>query len=757
MYLRADQIFGLARHNILDGVTLVNAGTAIWTGGVNGGNIIAGNGSVINNTGVFDIQSNRSLLFNGVGATPTFNNTSVLKKTAGTGGTDLQGTLNNSGTVDVQAGGLGIEAFFQNAGRTLLNGGTITASGALQIQWGTIEGSGTIFANLLNGGQVSPGFSPGLIDLKGSYVQTSTGGFKAEIGGYTAWTQYDRLNVTGSVMLGGSLSLSVINGFAPVDGDLFTIIDNDSVDAVIDTFNGLPEGAIFSIPGGNQFKISYNGFGTGNDVVVKAINRPPTVGDPTVPDPVAVNTMINLSANFTDPDIQDTHTAVWDWDDGSTSSGTVSEANGSGSVTGSHVYSAAGVYSVKLTVTDNHNLAGISSSSYVVIYDPSAGFVTGNGWINSPSGAYTANLALTGKANFGFESKYKNGNSVPTGNTEFQFKVANFNFKSTAYEWLVVSGAKARYRGTGTVNGTGSYGFELTAWDGQVNGGGGVDKFRIKIWNNNQGNGVVYDNMMNAADGADPTTALGGGSIVIHKNGNNLVLNSAARGTPSAAPRLTDSQLSTAFTDAIAEWAAHGLSSTELQELQELTVRIADLPGNALGLASESTNYVWVDADAAGYGWSFSTVDLRSGGVDLLSVLTHELGHKLGYDHDVMGESLNVGERHLAMQTNRVIPYYAELGKLVTNGLATLSQQKFNRDADSKLDLGQVRSSSTELNDKVDQTFADWSDDNSWAVGSNGYSILDEPQSLRERKTLLYANDKLNEDLLDELAIAVSL
>ncbi len=122
-----------------------------------------------------------------------------------------------------------------------------------------------------------------------------------------------------------------------------------------------------------------------------------------------------------------------------------------------------------------------------------------------------------------------------------------------------------------------------------------------------------------------------------------------------------------------------------------------------------------------------------------------------------MGESLNIGERHLAMQTNQVIPYYAELGKLVTNGLATLSQQKFNRDADSKLDLGQVRSSSTELNDIVDQTFADWFDDNSWSVGSNKYSILDEPQSLRERKTLLYANDKLNENLLDELALGLCL
>src|SRR6478672_6590508 len=122
------------------------------------------------------------------------------------------------------------------------------------------------------------------------------------------------------------------------------------------------------------------------------------------------------------------------------------------------------------------------------------GFVTGGGWIDSLAGAYAANPALTGKANFGFESRYQNGNSVPTGNTEFQFKVGNLNFKSTAYEWLVVSGAKARFRGVGMVNGVTGYGFELTAWDGQMSGGGGVDKFRIKIWNQNQGNGVVYDN-----------------------------------------------------------------------------------------------------------------------------------------------------------------------------------------------------------------------------------------------------------------------
>ncbi len=115
-----------------------------------------------------------------------------------------------------------------------------------------------------------------------------------------------------------------------------------------------------------------------------------------------------------------------------------------------------------------------------------------------------------------FVSKYLKGAKVPTGNTEFQFKVADLTFKSTSYDWLVIAGAKAKYKGTGTINGTGDYGFQLSAIDGQVSGGGGADKFRIKIWDKVTGQ-VVYDNQMTAPDDADPTTMLGGGSIVIHK------------------------------------------------------------------------------------------------------------------------------------------------------------------------------------------------------------------------------------------------
>src|SRR3989304_5775114 len=48
------------------------------------------------------------------------------------------------------------------------------------------------------------------------------------------------------------------------------------------------------------------------------------------------------------------------------------------------------------------------------------------------------------------------GATVPTGQTEFQFKAGALNFKSAAYEGLPVSGSRVQYKGTGTVNGAGT-------------------------------------------------------------------------------------------------------------------------------------------------------------------------------------------------------------------------------------------------------------------------------------------------------------
>ncbi len=238
---------------------------------------------------------------------------------------------------------------------------------------------------------------------------------------------------------------------------------------------------------------------------ISIANVAPTVSGVTVPaDPVAVGTTTSASANYAHPGNGIT-TAIWTWGDGTTSAGTV----GSATVTGTHAYTMPGIYLVAVTLADDDGgSASAEAMVFVVVYDPNGGFVTGGGWITSPAGAYPADAGMAGKANFGFVSKYQKGKTVPTGQTQFEFSAADFTFHSTAYDWLVVAGSKAQYKGSGTVNGEGVYGFMLTAVDGSP------DRFRLKIWEKGTDT-IVYDNQMGAADTAGLTTTIGGGSIVI--------------------------------------------------------------------------------------------------------------------------------------------------------------------------------------------------------------------------------------------------
>lgn len=177
---------------------------------------------------------------------------------------------------------------------------------------------------------------------------------------------------------------------------------------------------------------------------------------------------------------------------------------------------AVGVYAICVRGTDAAQNEAVVCGPLLAVYDASGGFVTGGGWIQSPAGAYAADPELTGKANFGFVSKYLPGANLPSGETQFRFQAAGLDFKSTAYEWLVISGARAQFKGSGTINGDGDYRFLLTAIDGQQPGGGGVDKFRIRIWDNS-GGGLIYDNQPGKPDTGDDATELGGGSIIIHR------------------------------------------------------------------------------------------------------------------------------------------------------------------------------------------------------------------------------------------------
>jgi photosystem II stability/assembly factor-like uncharacterized protein len=91
--------------------------------------------------------------------------------------------------------------------------------------------------------------------------------------------------------------------------------------------------------------------------------------------------------------------------------------------------------------------------------------------------------------------------------------LGGLDFRALNYDFRALSGARTQFRGFGKVNNEAGYKYLLTVVDGQAAHGGGVDKFRIKIWNDKSGE-VVFDNQLGDADDAEPTTPVGDGKSI---------------------------------------------------------------------------------------------------------------------------------------------------------------------------------------------------------------------------------------------------
>ena len=151
------------------------------------------------------------------------------------------GTLNNTGTLDNT---------FVNPGTILVDcGGSINNSGTFYpgnttfnlcsaglTNSGTLAGNSTITGNLTNEGILAPGNSPGLYTVTGNYSATSTATHNFEIAGTTS-TDYDRLDVTGTATLDGTLTVLLIGGYTPSGVYDLPIITANSISGTFSSVN----------------------------------------------------------------------------------------------------------------------------------------------------------------------------------------------------------------------------------------------------------------------------------------------------------------------------------------------------------------------------------------------------------------------------------------------------------------------------------------------------------------------------------------
>jgi autotransporter-associated beta strand protein len=88
---------------------------------------------------------------------------------------------------------------------------------------GYVKGVGT-FNNVAFSGTFAPGLSPAVVEV-GNAILTSSNVLDMEIGGTERGSEYDGIDVTGGLSLGGELQITLLNGFLPGLGDQWQLFD----------------------------------------------------------------------------------------------------------------------------------------------------------------------------------------------------------------------------------------------------------------------------------------------------------------------------------------------------------------------------------------------------------------------------------------------------------------------------------------------------------------------------------------------------
>ncbi len=226
------------------GRVLQNEGTFTWTGGPidmgsNPFGTTVGGSTIVNSLGAIFNDAAAYSIVNGTG-TNVFNNAGTFKTTFTSGTTTIGVAFNNTGSVQVGAGG----TLNLSSGGT--SGGSFTDGGTVQFSSGyTFGATSTIStANVI--------FSGGTTNLAGTYSATNTtlsgGTLTAGSSPITLGTNFTQtggtLSGTGTVTITGSASLGSTNAYALESGIGTTDLKGTS------TLSGSNVGYYFALDGG---------------------------------------------------------------------------------------------------------------------------------------------------------------------------------------------------------------------------------------------------------------------------------------------------------------------------------------------------------------------------------------------------------------------------------------------------------------------------------------------------------------------------
>jgi autotransporter-associated beta strand protein len=199
------------------------------------------------------------------------------------------GALRVTGSIDgpggirkTQGGDLTLIADNSYTGPTVIENGSLSINGAQPSSPVTVAPGGTLRG--LNGhcgsvsnapfGAIRPGDDAvlGALNVEGGLACMPFSLLEVRI---LDLISFDQINVIGPVDLGGAtLQLQLLNA-PPSVGASFLFISNDGTDAIVGSFAGMPEGAVFTV-GTAGFQISYKG-GDGNDAVISRVSEATTI------------------------------------------------------------------------------------------------------------------------------------------------------------------------------------------------------------------------------------------------------------------------------------------------------------------------------------------------------------------------------------------------------------------------------------------------------------------------------------------------